>query len=126
MFPQRKGDVVKHAQVCKQGTKLKQHAHAATRRVQGFLTEVRHVLAVKYHLSAVGFLLTANKPQHRGFTATRRSHERGHFAARHRQAELTQDDAVAAGARVGKGNVLEFNQGGNIGLGHWLSVFCDK
>ena len=106
VLAQWEGHVVKHAHIREQGTKLEQHAHAATRGVQLPGIHRGDILAVEQHLTLLGVVLPANQAQHRGFATARRAHQRRHFAAWHLQREVAQDDAFT----IAKGDIAQFHK----------------
>ena len=110
MLPQGKGDVVKHTQIGEQGAELKQHAHAPARCIQRRLRHAADILAIKQNFAGAGFLLTAYQAQHRGLAAAGGAHQGGHFATRHAQAKVFENDTIPLGARVGEGHLFELNE----------------
>jgi len=110
VLPQRKSDVIKHAEVGEQSTELEQHAHAPPGFIQRRLRHAAHVLSIKQNLAGAGFLLAADQAQHGGLAAAGGAHQGRDLATWHTQAEVFEDDPIPLGARVGEGHLFEFNE----------------
>ena len=106
VLAQRKGHVIKHAQVRKQGTELKQHAHAPPSGVHLGLVHGGHVLAVKQELAFLGPNLSANQAQNRRFSPARGPHQRGDFAPWHGHGDVVQNHPLP----VPKSQVAQFDK----------------